>query len=291
MTVLITGGTGKTGSRLSKLLHNAGYTVLVASRSGDPPSPAIHGVKFDWLDTSTHSNPFTEAEKLSLSAIDRIYLVATMTEMDTLKYMKPFIEFGIEKGVKRFVLLSASTIAMGYPAMGKVHEYFVQREPQVDYVVLRPSWFFENFGVQWLGSIRDQDEIPSRGGDGKVPFVSADDIAETAFKALTEEPSPNTDWNIAGPDLLTFGEVAALVSEVLGRKIVHTGQTDEECVAFHTALGLTRGFAEFLSFAQGLISQGAEVEAAKSERTNIGKRHLKDWLEENKALWASKGDL
>ncbi|KAF8646470.1 hypothetical protein AX16_007206 [Volvariella volvacea WC 439] len=286
MTILITGGTGKTGSRLSKLLHDAGHSVLVASRSGKSPSPGIHGVKFDWFDTTTFTNPFTEVEKLGISPIDRIYLVTAVSEPDTLKIMKPLIELGVEKGVNRFVLLSASALEAGHPTMGKVHEYLIQREPKVDYIVLRPSWFFENFGVQWLRSIRDQNEIPSRAGDGKMPFISADDIADAAFKALTEEPSRNTDWIIAGPELLTFDDVANIASEVLGRKIVHTKQTHEECVEFYTSWGLAKGYAEVLSFAEDLIAQGVEEAVAKTDRKYVGKRHLKDWFEENKDLWA-----
>ncbi|KAF8651583.1 hypothetical protein AX16_004699 [Volvariella volvacea WC 439] len=284
MTILITGGTGKTGSRLSKLLHDAGHTILVASRSGGTSSPGLHGVKFDWLNASTHTNPFTEAEKLGLTPIDRVYLVAP-TVVDMLAPMKPFIELSIEKGVKRFVLLSASTCEMGHPAMGKVHEYLAQREPKVDYVVLKPTWFFENFAMHLAPSIRDEDEIPSVGADGKTPFIAADDIAEVAVKALTDEPSPNTDWIIVGPDLLTFDDVASLLSDVLGRKIVHKRQTYEEHVAFYMSVGVPKDYAEVLAYVEGLIAQGLEEAVTKSERICVGKRHLKDWFEENKAVW------
>ncbi|KAF8646740.1 hypothetical protein AX16_007081 [Volvariella volvacea WC 439] len=286
MTILITGGTGKTGSRLSKLLHNAGHTVLVASRSGKSPSPGIHGVKFDWFDASTHTNPFTETEKLGISPIIGIYLVPSMTDLDVLKDMKPLIDLGIERGVKKFVLLSASTSQPGDPAMGKVHEYLIQKAPKIDYVVLKPAWFFENFEFQWLPSIRDQNEIPSRGEDGKVPFVSADDIAAAAFKAFTEEPTPNTDWVIIGPELSTYDDVASIFSEVLGRKIVHKRATHEERVAFYISSGLTPEYSGVLSYVETLIAQGVEEAVVKSERKYVGKRYLKEWVEENKALWA-----
>ncbi|KAF8646738.1 hypothetical protein AX16_007079 [Volvariella volvacea WC 439] len=267
------------------ILLLGGYSVLVASRSGKPPSPGIYGVKFDWFDAATHANLFTETEKLGISPVDRVYLVSPKT-LDTLGTMKPLIDLGIEKGVKRFVLLSASGIEIGYPGLGKVHEYLVQRK--VEYVVLRPSWFFENFRDQWLRAIRDLNEVPSRGEDGKVPFIGADDIAEAAVKALTVEPSPNTDWIIVGPDLLTFGDVANLASEVLGRKIVHNRQTHDEHVAFYTAAGYPKEYSEVLSTAEAYIAQAAEEAVVKSERKYVGKRHLKDWFEENKAVWVPK---
>lgn len=54
--------------------------------------------------------------------------------------MKPFIDLAIDKGVKRFVFISAGIIDVGGPSVGKVHEYLVNSG--VDYCVVRPSWFF-----------------------------------------------------------------------------------------------------------------------------------------------------
>ena len=44
--------------------------------------------------------------------------------------------------------------------------------------------------------------------DGKIPFISADDIAEVAFYALTNEKSYNCDMRILGPELLTYDDVS-----------------------------------------------------------------------------------
>lgn len=47
-------------------------------------------------------------------------------------------------------------------------------------------------------------------GDGKIPFVSANDIARVGFRALTDEKSHNTDHVILGPDLLSYDQVGYL---------------------------------------------------------------------------------
>lgn len=52
-----------------------------------------------------------------------------------------------------------------------------------------------------------QDKIYSATGDGKVPFVSADDIARVAFHALTDDEPHNTDHLVLGPELLSYGDV------------------------------------------------------------------------------------
>ena len=44
-------------------------------------------------------------------------------------------------------------------------------------------------------------------GNGKVPFVSANDIAAVAFRALIDEKPHNTDHLILGSDLLSYDDV------------------------------------------------------------------------------------
>jgi festuclavine dehydrogenase len=92
---------------------------------------------FDWNDVSTHPNPFNAVGK-----IDAVYLVFEALN-DALQVVKPFIDLAKEKGVKRFVLLSASAIERGGPTLGQVHEYIANLG--VEYTVLRPSWFFGAF--------------------------------------------------------------------------------------------------------------------------------------------------
>jgi festuclavine dehydrogenase len=43
--------------------------------------------------------------------------------------------------------------------------------------------------------------------DGKIPFISADDIADVAYHALTDDKAPNCDLRILGPELLTYDQV------------------------------------------------------------------------------------
>ena len=59
-------------------------------------------------------------------------------------------------------------------------------------------------------TIRNAGQIYTAAGDGKIPFVSADDIANVAFRALTDVKPHNTDHIIIGPELFTYDEVSAL---------------------------------------------------------------------------------
>jgi uncharacterized protein YbjT (DUF2867 family) len=137
-TVLLTGGTGKVASCIAPLLRQAGHPTVVASRKGTAPL-GFTGVRFDWLDDSTYGAPFQAA-----SNITSIFLVAPAT-FHPFPPMKAFIDFAITKGVKRFVLLSASVFEAGGPAMGQVHQYLINLK--VEFAALRPSWFMGELDI------------------------------------------------------------------------------------------------------------------------------------------------
>lgn len=138
MSILVLGGRGITASRVSSLLSAAKMPFLIASRSSDPDTPYIQAI-FDWVDEKTYGNPFETASSNGLDPISAIYMVAPPI-MDMVPPMNAFIDYAREKGVKRFVLMSASTIKKGDVAMGKVHERIASFS-DVEWAVLRPTWF------------------------------------------------------------------------------------------------------------------------------------------------------
>ena len=128
--VLVTGATGKTGRRLLTLLDQRSVPAMAACR--EPPTG---GIRFDWTDRTTWD--------AVLDGVSATYLVAPMGASDAVSLMTEFIEMAIDRGVARFVLLSASSLDAGGPAMGQVHQWL--QASGVEWAVLRPSWFMENF--------------------------------------------------------------------------------------------------------------------------------------------------
>ena len=135
--------------------------------------------------------------------------------------MLPFLQRARAGGVRRAVLLSSSAIPEGGPAVGTVHQALPDLFEQ--WAVLRPSWFMQNFtGTHAHAlSIRDDGIIWTATGSGRVGFIDAEDIAAVAVHALTDEQAPNTDLVLTGPETLSYDDVAAIVTEVTGRAVVH----------------------------------------------------------------------
>ncbi|KAM3077553.1 hypothetical protein ACMFMG_006890 [Clarireedia jacksonii] len=281
-TVLLLGGTGKVASRTAALLHASSYPSLLAHRSGAPLSSLadVPACKFDWTDASTYSNPFQQVQD-----IQAVFLVAPPI-VDMFPPMKGFIDLAVERGVKRFVLLSASSLPAGGPAMGMVHEHLSSLK--LDYAVLRPTWFMENFSEQHhRATIRDTSSITSATGNGKVPFVSADDIAAVGFHALTDENLQRRDLVILGPELLSYDDVAETISRAVGRKITHNKASAEELSRMMMRGGMPKDYANMLAAMDDAISKGAEEKLSNTIQEVTGKqaKRFADFVEAAKTAW------
>lgn len=249
--VLITGGTGKTGSRLAALLREKGVTPRIASRAPRPAgsTDGAEAVRFDWQDPGSFGG--------ALAGVAAVYLVAPANDWQPLAAMQPFIEQALGAGVGRFVLLSASSLPEGGPMMGAVHALLKQRAPR--WTALRPTWFMQNFSEQQhRPTIQKEGAIYSATDDGRVPFIDAGDIAAVAAEALLRPDFASGDLVLTGPAPLSYDEVARLLSAACGRRIEHRRLSEEQLAARFQATGLPPAYAAALAALDRSIAAGAE---------------------------------
>ncbi|MEU1784192.1 MULTISPECIES: NAD(P)H-binding protein [Streptomyces] len=260
-STLVIGATGTTGSRTVARLTAAGHAVKAASRKGTPVAGA-EPVRFDWYDPGTHA--------AALDGVDRVYVIPPVGDPDPAAVVLPFLRRARAVGVRRAVLLSASSIPEGGPAVGKVHRAL----PGIfdEWAVLRPSWFMQNFtgGHLHAQSIRDDGIILTAAGTGRVGFVDADDIAAVAAHALTDVHAPDTDLVLTGPEALSHDDIAAIVTEVTGRPVVHRPLSHEELRDRLAAL-MPEEFAAMLAGMDRAIAEGAEDRVTDSVRHVTGR--------------------
>ena len=91
-SILVVGGTGKTGRRVAAQLNARGVEVRIGSRSADPP--------FDWQDQKTWP--------LALRDVASAYVsyYPDLSVPGAAETVKAFAELAVKSGVKRLVLLS-----------------------------------------------------------------------------------------------------------------------------------------------------------------------------------------
>ncbi len=258
MTVLVTGGTGTTGSRVVTALRERGVPVRVASRR-----PTNEQVRFDWADPGTHA--------CALDGVRAVYLVAPIGVADPGPLVAPFLDRARECDVRRVVLLSSSAVPEGAPGLGELHRMVRAGVPEP--TVLRPSWFMQNF----LGdhpharSARADGEIVTATGGGRVAFVDAGDIAAVAAHALADAEPHVGDYVLTGPEALTYAEAAAVLAEVTGRPVRHRSVGVDELAERFVAMGYPRDFAAVLAGLDAEVARGAEDRTTSAVRDVTGR--------------------
>ena len=242
--VLVTGGKGNTGRRVAERLSAAGIEAVIGTRT---PKDA-KGKRFDW------SDPFSAT---AFDGCDAAYIVAPTDRTDHLAVMQPMLETAMERGVRRFVLLSSSLLDPGGPMMGEVHAWLAKTA--ADWAVLRPSWFMQNFSDgPHATTIREEGAIYSATMTGRVGFIDADDIAATAVAALTARAPLNRDLVLTGPESLGYDDIAGIIAATTGRPVRHQSLDPADLTARMTAQGLPRDYAAALTNLDIAISRGAE---------------------------------
>ncbi len=114
------------------------------------------------------------------------------------------------------------------------------QESGVAWTILRNSQYIEAvIEAQAPHALRAGRWIASA-ADGKMAQVSRDDCVASAVAVLAGEGHENKTYNITGPELLSFREIAAIISEIAGRPIDYVVVDDEGMYAFFDSLGIPR---------------------------------------------------
>ncbi|RXW20225.1 hypothetical protein EST38_g5631 [Candolleomyces aberdarensis] len=294
MTTFITGGASQIGLGLARRLKEADRSVLFGSRAGRG-TDGFTWVPFDWDDASTFENAF---KRQDIKPVESVYILPAMA-IDPLPKVAPFIDLAIKKGVKRFVLISASECVKGGPEMGAVHGYLekvvLEKRGLIDYVALRPTWFTDNLSREQYTHIKEHDEVVTPLPKARIPFIAVEDIAQAAFDAIVYEGviDPEDEAKsgpiLIGPDLISYDEVAQILSTVLGRPIKHRIISRDEALARYISYGIPEPSAEFLVEAELNLGKGSAERLATDDEfavaRKVGKVGVKEYVEKNKGVW------
>ncbi len=247
---LVIGGTGKIGRRVVERLTARGVPVRLGTRSGEPG--------FDWDDRSTWG-PALEGVG---SAYVAHYWDAIPGAADT---QGSFAELAVKSGVSRLVLLSGRG-----EVEAELGEQAV-RDSGAELTVLRSTWFAQNFTEEYWREQVQSSEVALPAGDMAEPFVDADDIADVAVAALTDDRHIGELYELTGPRLLTFAEAVSEISRAVGREIRYVPISIEDFTAAALEQGVPRDVAEGLSFLFSEVLDGRNARLADGVQRALGR--------------------
>ncbi len=216
--ILVIGSTGKTGSRIFEKLTDLGHDVRPGSRHATIP--------FDWDDAATWGPALAGVGAVYISYFPDLAVPGASAKIEELTVAAR------DAGVERLVLLSGR----GEPH-AQLCEVIVARSG-LEYTLVRASWFAQNFSEGYLLAPAMAGEIALPAGNVREPIVDVDDIADVAVAALTEGGHNGELYEVTGPRLLSFDEVAAELSAHMGRPVRYVPISFD---AFHAGMSAAAG--------------------------------------------------
>lgn len=109
---------------------------------------------------------------------------------------------------------------------------------------------------------------------------------------LTSSGHEGASYTVTGPEVLTYGQVAGLLTEVLGREVAYVDVPPEQFPGSLRSAGLDPWLADALRELNQLYRQHhAEVVTDEVQKaTGRPARSLQDWLADNRAAFTGQPD-
>jgi uncharacterized protein YbjT (DUF2867 family) len=255
---LVLGGTGKIGRRVVERLTARGLPVRIGSRSGEP--------RFDWDDRSTWTPVLEGVESAYVAHYWDVMPGAAET-------LGSFAELAVECGVPRLVLLS------GRGEEEAVRGAEAVRDSGAELTVLHSAWFAQNFSEDYWREGVQAGELALPAGDTPEPFIDADDIADVAVAAVTDDRHIGEVYECTGPRLMTFAEAVLEISRALGREIRFVPISTEEFAAAGAEQGLPSEVVEGLALIFDEVLDGRNARLGDGVQRALGRepRDLGDY--------------
>jgi len=213
-TILVIGATGTVGTELIAQLTQGGYKVRALTRN--PQKAARFGSSVEVFIGDLNDQASLAP---AMRGVDRFFLITASTQQDR-NALAAAKEAGVQHVVKISTQEAGWTPVQGHGHWHKEREELI-RASGLTWTFLRPSMYM-SFALSWTQSIHFRHAISSAGGNGKLGAVDPWDVAAVAKEALTKPGHKNVAYELTGPELLSFGDMAAVFSKVFGRPIQHT---------------------------------------------------------------------
>ena len=153
----------------------------------------------------------------------------------------------MEQDVRRLVLLSGR---------GEVEAERAERAVQetgADVTIVRCAWFMQNFSEEFLLQGVLDGEVVAPASDELEPFIDADDIADVAVAALTDDRHIGELYELTSPRLLTFPEAVGEIARATGREIRYVSISAQDYAAGAAEQGIPAEFVGFLTYLFGEV--------------------------------------
>lgn len=211
--ILVIGATGKTGRRIVSKLRAAGHDARPGARRAAIP--------FDWED-----------ERSWAPALDGVAAAYV-------SYFPDLAAPGAPERIARFAEVAKAVAAPRLVLLSGRGETYAERCEEIvrasglRHTLVRAAWFAQNFSEGYLRAPVFDGVLALPAGAVREPIVDVEDIADVAVAALTDARHDGRLYDVTGPELLDFHEIAAALASASGRPVRYQPVSLED---FHAAM-------------------------------------------------------
>lgn len=256
MSIVVTGATGHLGRHVLESLLRRGFPagqLVAAGRAVDRLADfSRRGVQVRTMD---YGDPATVAE--SLKGATKVLLISGSAVGQRVEQHRAVIDAAAAEGVELIAYTSiANADSTGMMLAGE-HQATeaLLAESGLPHVLLRNSWYLENYTDQLAGTLA-QGGFAGSAGEGRVSAAARADYADAAAAVLMADGQAGKVYELGGDEAFTMAELATVISAAAGRPVAYQDLPAAEYAAMLTGVGVPAGFAEVLADSDLGISRG-----------------------------------
>jgi NAD(P)H dehydrogenase (quinone) len=240
--IVVTGASGNYGRAFTDALIAKGHAqdlILITRTPAKLADRVAQGCEVRYGD-------FDKPETLAaaVTGADKMLLISGTRVGARVVQHKAAIDAAAKAGVKHIAY--TSFIGIDDPANpAEVRHDHIETEQLIRasgmaWTMLRDAHYADAMILMAGPGVMQSGQWISNAGKGLEAMVWRDDCVAAAVAVMTSEGHEGQTYNITGPELQTFEDVTAILSEVTGKPISYVSVDDEQQYAMFDAMGIPR---------------------------------------------------
>ena len=256
MPLLITGATGQLGRLVVEQLLAGGVPagdIVATGRATDKiKNLADWGVQVRAVDFDD-----TAAVRAAVAGADRVLLVSAMEPGGRVAQHRNVIEAAREAGTGLVAYTSIVNAEAATIRLAADHQATEQllRDSGVPYVLLRNSWYHENYTAR-LPAFLAQGAIPGSAGEGRISAAARADYAAAAVRVLTTEGHAGQAYELGSDEPFTLAQLAAEISAQSGKEVRYVDLPEAEYAKALKGHGVPELMADMIAETDAATAHG-----------------------------------
>lgn len=209
----------------------------------------------------------------ALPGIERLLLISGSEVGRRVQQHRNVIEAAARAGVQLVAytsLLHADRSPLRFLAEEHSATERALQESGLAWVILRNSWYTENFEDRVRGAVA-AGELVGASGQGRIASATRADYAAAAAVVLTTDGHLGRIYELAGDEAWTMADLARVIGEVVGRPIPYRNLEPAAYARFLVERGTPQPVAELLASMEEAFAQDALFDDSRTLGRLIGR--------------------